>query len=244
MARRFYDLLVSFKLVEERGELVLLRAEQLGFRGIGVGISIERFLENSGRYFSTIKAFRRYAEQRDLDVISRLVVDKPVSVSMLKGLLKKWRRRFELISVHATERSLTAFASRDSRIDLLTLTPKTRIMRGDVDYVKSLEKKLELLLSPLQRGSLSSRAFVVASYRALLSLIRKKNLVNNLIVSSGAGRIEEMRDPRSIASLMQVLGLEYREALNALSSNPLNLVRENREKLKGVIAARGVRILE
>ena len=240
MTRRFYDLLIA---LEALAGGALSRARELGFSGVGAAVRVSRLLHSPHRVLELLSDVRKLGEEEGVDVVTRLVIDTPLREGQVKALLRRWRRRFEVISAYSVGRRLTAFACRDSRIDVVTLIPGAELMRGDLMYVRTLEKRVELLLAPLHDEELRRRAEVMAEYARFVELLKRKGLAGYVVFSSGASSSRTLRDPRSMAALLHVLGLNHEEALDAVSTNPLSLVRENRDKLAGIVPVRGVRVL-
>lgn len=239
--RRFYDLLVSAELLAA-GTLEHLR--ELGFSGVGASLSIQSFLTSPVSALRLFEKLKDLGKSEGMDVVSRLTVDCPISESLAKRFLRKWRRRVELISVHTSNRQLTALASRDTRVDILTLVPGARLLRGDLMYVEEHGKRVEFLLAPLQEGDERTRARVLAYYIDMLSKLSRSGTPRvALLLSSGSSRVEQFRDPRSMAALFHALGVSYEHALDAVSRNASELVDNCRGKLSGEIPVRGVRIV-
>ncbi len=238
MRRRFYDLLVSADILTRDA---LERVRDLGFAGVGASISAHSLAASPERVLELVEGVRRAGEEVGLDVVARLTVSTPMGEGALKRLLRKWRRRFEVISVHAVNRQVTAFASRDTRVDVVTLLPGSRLLRGDLDYMRDFGKRVELLLAPLQSGSCDERASALAYALESIEMLKKAGVT--LVFSSGAVSIDQLRDPRSMAALLSTLGLSPEQALDALSRNAAELVAEAREKLRGVVPVRGVRVI-
>lgn len=238
--RMFYDLSISVNILTEE---VLKILKELGYSGVGASISLQNFASSPRSMLKILEETKKMGEKVGLDVVSRLSIDISFKEMAVKRFLRKWRRKFELITVNAVNRQLTAFASRDTRIDILTLTPGARLLRGDLAYIKEYGKRVEFLLTPLQEGGTRERARVIAYYADVIGKVASAKLSLSIIISSGATRVEQFRDPRSIASLFYALGLSYEQALDAVSRNAMELVKENREKLKGLIPARGVKIV-
>lgn len=240
MTRRFYDLLVS---LEALASGALSRARELGFSGVGAAVTASQLLRAPRRPMKLVAEMKRRGEEEGIDVVTRLVVSTPLREGQVKALLRRWRRKFEIVSIHAVERRLTAFACRDSRVDIVTLLPCAELVRGDIMYLRAFNKRVELLLAPLHEREIESRAEAMANYVELIELLKRKGLTSHAIFSSGAHSVDTLRDPRSMAALLHVMGFKYKEALDAISLNPESLVRENRDKLSGIVPIRGVRVL-
>ncbi len=238
--RRFIDLLVSIEALT-RENLRLLR--ELGFSGVGASISVGRLLSNPAAALEALKSVKAAGEAEGVDVVSRITVDESMSEGALKAVLRKFRRCVEVVSAYALDRKLTAFACRDARVDVITLLPGSRLLRGDLAYVREYGKAVEILVVPLQAEDPLSCAKALAYYSDVVKLLERKKLLKALILSSGASGPDAFRDPRSMASLLSLMGLKYDAALDALSANVARLVTECRDKLAGVVPVRGVRIV-
>lgn len=240
--RKFYDLLVSIDLL--RTPEALRRIRELGFAGVGASVSAQRFLSSPEAALKLFEELRLRSKEEGLDLVTRLSIDTSMREGLAKRILRRWRLRVELITVHAVSRQLTAFACRDTRVDILTLTPGSRLLKGDLMYIREYGKRVELLLAPLQEGDEQARAKAIAYYTAILRKLAKgKNSDVALLFSSGATDVERLRDARSMAALLYALGLPYERALDALSKNAIELVTECREKLAGTIPVRGVKVI-
>lgn len=239
--RKFYDLLISIDVLTP-GTLKYVR--ELGFAGVGASISVQRFLASPETALKTFEQLEERGREEGLDVVTRLSIDTPISESLVKKILRKWRARIELITAHAINRQLTALACRDTRVDIVTLVPGARLLKGDLMYLREYGKRVELLLAPLQEGDERIRARIIAYYVAVLRKLSKgQTYGNSLLLSSGATEVRMLRDARSMAALLYTLGVPYEHALDALSRNVVDLIVECREKLTGVILTRGVKIL-
>ena len=65
-----------------------------------------------------------------------------------------------------------------------------------------------------------------------------------MVLSSGASSVHGMRDPRSLAALMSLIGLGEEESLDLVSVNPWALVERNRDKLSESYVSPGVRVMD
>jgi len=244
MKRRYYDLFVDYGVAAACPEKLISHAKDLGLHGLGIAINCGALESDLPGYRDLIKTIDSAASMIGVDVVTRLHVGKGVTVGLAKKVLKQYRRYFEVISIENLDRSLTAFACRDSRVDILTVRPPVKIYRGDLDNLASTGGSIEILLCQLQAGTPQARAEALHYYAELLQRLSRRKLVDRLILSSGALEMGMMRDPRDMAALLSVIGLGKESALNAVSSTPSGLVERNRLKLKGLIPLRGVRIID
>jgi RNase P/RNase MRP subunit p30 len=239
--RRFFDLLIPLEVLSPQ---TLQTIRELNFSGVGASLGVRLLSTNLTGSLENLKKVKSVGEAEGLDVVSRITVDEVMSEGALKALLRKFRKRVEVFSVHALDRRLTALACRDSRVDVITLLPGSRLLKGDLVYISEYGKGVELLMAPVQVGSPQSRAKALAYYSRTVELLQRKGLAASLIFSSGAASSKTLRDPRSMASLLSLMGLTYDAALDAVSINVERLVAECRERLSGVVPVRGVRIVE
>jgi len=244
MKRSFYDLYIDYSVGFNQGEKLLRQAGEKGFYGIAITIPYKVFMRNPSKYFEVINRLRLVASENKIDIVSRLHVEGEISIASIKRLLRKYRYKFELISLENTNRSITAFACRDSRVDIITMRRLVRLYRGDIDNLASTNNRIELLLAPLHVKIYKVKAKFLSYYKGLLNTITRKKLSDKILFSSGAKSLENMRDPRDMAALLCLLGVSRELALDAVSINPALLVDENRAKLRGLIPSRGVRIID
>jgi RNase P/RNase MRP subunit p30 len=66
----------------------------------------------------------------------------------------------------------------------------------------------------------------------------------HVVVSSGAGVESLLRMPRDLASLAYLFGLGEKQALDAVSVNPVGIVLRNREKLSSRFVAPGITVVK
>ena len=239
--RRFFDLLIPIEVLSPQ---TLQTIRELNFSGVGASLGVRLLSTNLVGSLEILKKVKSVGEAEGLDVVTRIMVDEVLSEGALKALLRKFRKMVEVFSVHALDRRLTALACRDSRVDVVTLLPGSRLFKGDLVYISEYGKGVELLMAPVQVGSLLSRAKALAYYSKTVELLQRKGLTGSLIFSSGAASSKMLRDPRSMASLLSLMGLTYGAALDTVSKNVVRLVAECRDRLSGVVPVRGVRIVE
>jgi RNase P/RNase MRP subunit p30 len=65
-----------------------------------------------------------------------------------------------------------------------------------------------------------------------------------IVVSSGVAAEMLLRKPREMAALAFLFGLDEASALEAVSQNPVAIVKRNREKLSSKFVAPGIRVIK
>jgi ribonuclease P/MRP protein subunit RPP1 len=182
-----------------------------------------------------------------IDVISRLNI-APMSQQDLQRMLKGNRRKHEVISVLCLSKGVARQAAKDPRVDLLRF-PRDTSRRRKVwldrqqaslagesgchyevvasDFLIQDPEKLGYVIKQLKKEVLNARRFDVP-----------------VVLSSGANSVHGMRDPKSLAALMSLVGLGEEESLDLVSMNPSNLVERNRDKLSASYVSPGVRVMD
>jgi RNase P/RNase MRP subunit p30 len=65
-----------------------------------------------------------------------------------------------------------------------------------------------------------------------------------IVVSSGVANEMLLRRPRELAALAYLFGLDETSALEAISQNPVSIVKRNRQKLSPKFVAPGIRVIK
>jgi ribonuclease P/MRP protein subunit RPP1 len=231
--RRFMDLHIN--PLNERIKEMLEKASELGYKGLGISTDLD-----------LVESVRGEASVLGLDVVSRVNL-KPHDTNDLTRSLRRTRRRFEILSVECSSRAIARQAAKDHRVDILRFPGelqqrlKVRFDRQEANLAADLSCAYEVSLSDL----LGKGPRVLSR---LLSVMREE--VQNsvkfdvpIVVSSGADTSLLMREPRAMASVLSLLGLDEEQSLNAVSSHPWHIVSANRGKLGPGFISPGLRVV-
>ncbi|MDH5267331.1 MAG: hypothetical protein OEW62_06585 [Candidatus Bathyarchaeota archaeon] len=218
-------------------EKMINKSSELGYHLIGIPIQ-----PNLVR--GTIHELQRICSDAKIDIVTRLDLAPNTPHELLLDL-RRFRRRFEIVSVTCNSKSVARQAAKDRRVDLLSF-PATNLRKRFFDYAEAeLASKalssLEIDMAPL----LSLKGF---SRIRLLSRLRKEVVIAKrfgvpVILSSGAKDPYLMRSPYDYAALATLFDMPQEPALCALSENPLAIIKRNREKLSSDYIAPGIRII-
>jgi len=206
---------------EERAtqERMAALARQAGLSLVGLRFRCET---PTGKIESSAKIFHNAG----LDVAIGVDIS-PTSRKQLLSQLRALRERFDFVAVRSADARTLAVASRDSRVDLVSLEPQ-KSFRLKQSILKTCKSALELELSRVLRSSHE------ATYESLKAFCFEIEMANrfhvNVILSSGATEPLALRAPRDIASVAVSLGLPPDTALDAVSSMPLSLIKRSREQ--------------
>ncbi|RLE66860.1 MAG: hypothetical protein DRJ38_00480 [Thermoprotei archaeon] len=238
MKRRYAEVTITPRVISEK-ELnkIIDTAIFLGFKVLGINVH--------ARDFKSISIVKNKIEQSGLDFVSR--IDVTISdINSIKKYLRKYRRKVELISLRGISRKLIAFGCRDRRIDIIQVDPRYKftLFKGDVRLILEQDKVLELTAKPLiYANSKAEWIRTLQLYDKILKIISRKNI--KFIFGSGASTFTEMRDARSLASiLVSFFNIEYDRALDSLSNNIHKIIERNRFKLSPRFIWPGVYLAE
>ena len=222
MRRRYADLWVRCESVERCLEMIRC-LKRLGFSSAAIelqGECVERF-----------NHLKREGEGIGLNLYRKLVLEPSNRRELLK-LLRENRGRFEVISVICRNLETAIVAARDSRVDtiIIPVDPRYRLDKGVATLLKN---KVELPF----RYFLEDKSGFLKTASEIVSVLGKRC---GIIVSSAGSCSLELRNPRQLASLLQVLGFDEERALDSISTEVTNLIEENLVKLSENYVMRGV----
>jgi ribonuclease P/MRP protein subunit RPP1 len=224
--RRFMDLHIS----PGPGSLndFVRRAHELGYHGLGV---VCAGCEEPGS---------------KLELASRIDL-APRNQQELMDQLNMHRRSYVVVSVMCMNKSVARQAAKDNRVDILKF-PEDR--GGKTAWMDRQQAELsgasnccyEVDAAELLVGDPARLERTLTTVRREIENSQRNDVP--VIVSSGATSTVRMRDPRSLASLMDLLGVDEEEALDAVSVNPCRVVERNRDKLSSGYVLLGVKRIE
>jgi RNase P/RNase MRP subunit p30 len=216
---------------------MMSKASKLGYRLIGF-----TFPANSSN--EEIEKVRSICAEAKIDMVSRVDL-KPRKPKELIYDLRRLRRRFEIICVYCESKDVARQAAKDRRVDLLN-SSAIDLRRRSFDRAEA-----ELASNSLASLEVDMKSILtlegVARIRLLSALRRETATAQEfrvpIVVSSGASEEMLMRKPRELAALTSLFGLDEVTSVEAVSANPLKIVRRNREKLDPKFVAPGIRVI-
>lgn len=231
--KTFVDINVKPPIGEYRiQEQMAKMAGQMGLSVVGV-----RF--PSGIASSEIESSRAIFRSRGLDVAVGIDL-VPNNRKQLLTQLGALRNKFEIVRVICSDTKIAEVASRDSRVDLISLEHQ-KSFRSRLSALGNCKSALELEISRLIAPSLKARS---ESLKALCEeIILAERCDVDIVISSGATNAITLRAPRDMASVFTCLGMPKDVSLKAVSNKPLELIKANRDRLSGNSAGSGVRLV-
>jgi ribonuclease P/MRP protein subunit RPP1 len=214
------------------------KAAELGYSQIATQLAPDARPEEISRLKSACK-------DSSLDFVSRVDL-RPRSPDELVGLLRKMRRRFEVICVLCETKEVARQAAKDHRVDLLNfplLDYRRRFFdRAEAELASSGSAGFEVDVKPLLVLEGPARVRFFSCLRREIAVASEFGLP--LVVSSGVSEPMLLRKPREVALLSSLFGLIGDAALDAVSHNANLLVEQNRQKLCIGFVAPGIRVIK
>ncbi|WP_455369785.1 RNase P subunit p30 family protein [[Eubacterium] cellulosolvens] len=192
---------------------------------LGLGTVCLRFKQNtpSNEIKSSVKIFSSVG----LDVAIGLDLFANSRKQLLKQLNTS-RRFFEILAVNCKDVKTTMVAAHDRRVDLISLEG-IKSIRTKQSIIKSCKTNIEFELMRILMFSGRTSLEQINYFGREIELANRYKV--NIVVSSGAEGVLSLRAPRDIAALANTLGLPNERSLDSVSKIPMQIIRDNRNKL-------------
>jgi ribonuclease P/MRP protein subunit RPP1 len=238
MKRTYADLHLRPNLNDfEHTKQMITKAAKLGYHLIAIPLPPNVSEEN-------LQKMRGICREAKIDFATRLNL-KPTTPDELTRNLRKFRRKYETIAVICESKNVARQAAKDRRVDILNFPL--------YDYHGRF---FDLAEAELASGSLTAFEIDAQPILALEGPARSRLLSNlrretetakafhiPIILSSGTSDLMLMRRPMDMAALASLFDLENEQALQAVSENPVGIVKRNRGKLNSTFVAPGIRVV-
>ena len=180
-----------------------------------------------------------------IDLVSRVNL-RPRTQNELTHQLRRLRRKFELICVICENKEVARQAAKDRRVDLLNFPAldfrKRFFDRAEAELSSKSLVALEIDMKPIIVLEGPARIRFLSNLRRETTVAREFGVP--IIISSGVSDEMLLRKPRELAALASLFGLDEASALQAVSKNPVTIVKRNREKLSSRFVAPGIRLVK
>ena len=236
--KRFADLHLWVPLKDiSQTEKMILKAQELGYSLIGIPLSPHATREQ-------ISQLKQICRDAKVDFVSRINLFPRNSNELLNDL-RRFRRKFEIISVRCDTKDVARQAAKDRRVDLLQFSV-TNLRRRffdeqEAELASQALSSLEIELAPLLQLTSFSRIRLLSRLRKEVATAERADVP--ITLSSGATTEQFMRGPHDYAALTTIFDLSLPSALNALSDTPSATVERNRRKLSPDFVAPGIRVV-
>lgn len=222
---------------DEQVTRMIKKTSELGYQLIAIPLP-QNFPEEK------IRKLQKICQENKIDFASRLDLRPKTSKELIKSL-RKLRRRFEIIAVMCESKQVARQAAKDHRVDLLNFPGRNRRKRffdkAEAELASKALGSLEIDIKPLLTLEGPARIRLLSSLRREVRIAEDFHVP--IVVSSGASNELLMRKPREMAALTLLFDLDKSSAINAVSKNPLAIVKRNREKLSPNFVAPGIKLI-
>jgi RNase P/RNase MRP subunit p30 len=232
--RRFIDLQLRDPGDYKELEAMLGLASRLGFHS--VAISSKK---------PPMEELRKLASGIGLDIAGRINL-RPRNANELNTVLREERKRFEIVAVECRSKLVARQATKDLRVDIISFpseltSRRTRFDLQEASLISDSNCAYEFNLSDLLEVNKNKRHLKIAMIRREIANAVQEGIP--VVASSGASSVLGLRDPRGLASVLSLFDLGEEDALDAVSGNPMEILRRNREKLAPSFMYPGVRVV-
>jgi len=215
-------------------EEMVRRSSGLGYRSVGIPLPYSIREEK-------IRQLRTICENVRINLVTRIDLAPKTSGELLRNL-RRFRRKFEIISVTCNSKSVARQAAKDRRVDLLAFSPGFPCRRffdkAEAELASKAEGALEIDMTSLLFLTGFPRIRILSSLRKEVAVAR--NFKVPVVISSGATDAGLLRGPYDYAALATLFDLSMPLALRGLSENPFSVVDRNRRKLNSGYVAPGL----
>ena len=223
----------------EQAKRLISKSAELGYSQIGVPLP-------HGVKQEAVEQLRQVTGELGLDFVTRVDLAPRGPDELLTGL-RRFRRRFEVVSVLCNSKPVARQAAKDRRVDLLCfrlLDPSKRFFdRAEAELASGSSAAFEIDMAQVI-GSFEGRSNVGVFSRLRREVVTAKSFGVPLVISSGTSEPLFLRKPKDYAALALLFELDESRALEALSENPSAIVERSRSKQSAEYVAPGVRLVK
>jgi len=218
---------------------------------------IARFAEKLG--YSGIAICDNYQGIKKLNELKRMIKEVKTSVELLPGVailtkdknelktaLNKVREKVVIVIVHGGNYQINRTVCEDSRVDILAHPelgrPDSGLDRACLNLATENNVSIQINFREILYSFRKPRSYVFNHITKNIKLCNEYK--TPMITCSGAQSVWDMRGPRELVSIANVLGLELGRAFASVTSVPQSIVENNIKTLKGEKVTEGVERVE
>ncbi len=238
---KFYDLHIESNLSSGENNIqeIVEFAQKLGYSGIAICDTFEskdkldELKEAIGKLQTNTEVYAgAYIQAKD--------------VSELKEMITKAREKVMVIAVAGGNYNINRAACEDPRVDILAHPESGRIDSGldqvCLEFATRNNVAIQINFREILYSFRKPRSYV------LNHIAKNINLTSHyrtpVIISSGAKSTWDMRAPRELVSMANVLGLDLGKAFHGVTSVPQEIVQNNKKTLEGTKITEGVEVVD
>jgi RNase P/RNase MRP subunit p30 len=221
----------------EKARKMIAKSSEMGYAAVGIPLPPNVKPVD-------VEQLRKICNDADLDFVTRTDLT-PRNPGELLSSLRRFRRKFEVISVKCNSKPVARQAAKDHRVDLLSYSgtqPRDRLFdAAEAELASSSSASLEIDMSTLLSLEGFLRIRLLSSFRRETALAKSFHVP--VVLSSGATDESLLRRPCDYLALATLFDLDASVATKAFSENPYSLVQRNRLKLSPDFVAPGLRVV-
>ncbi|MBD3206791.1 hypothetical protein GF319_10690 [Candidatus Bathyarchaeota archaeon] len=208
------------------------------YTDLGANLEDPKLLDYVSELGFTRIASEKISEHPKIDVVSKLNIT-PKNPNFLLQSLKKYRWKYEVISVTCFTKSVARQAGRDHRVD----TMKFPLKGNNFDYhqanlMKNTGSSLEIEIRHLLEDDPQQLERNIKHLGKQVRIARRHEIP--IILTSGAYSKYQLRTPRAIIALSSLLEIEEHDAERMITETPNCIIDRNRERLSEKFVMPGV----
>jgi RNase P/RNase MRP subunit p30 len=201
-------------------------AKSLGFSGIASTLSTNnKITDTTPLIYSRINL-----ETRKLSTLKKHAADA--------------RSKYSVIAIPILGVETANWAAEDSRIDILTVdyTGKNVLRKTTASMSANHGTALEICIAPLLGCNGLERSKIIRNIHDSITVATRSGM--KIVLSSGATSPIHMRSPVALRHIGMTLGLDRKEANEALLLNPQELITKNRDRIDGNHIGPGIEVIK
>jgi RNase P/RNase MRP subunit p30 len=191
-----------------------------------------------------VQQLQRICEEAGIELASRVDL-RPRTTEELLSDLRRLRRRFEIVAVMCESKNVARQAAKDRRVDLLNFPLSSFHRRffdsSEAELASNSLASFEIDIAPLLILEGVARIKLLSSLRREAATAKEFHVP--IVISSGVTSELLMRKPKELAALASLFDLSGSSAIEAVSKNPVSIIKRNREKLGFRFVAPGIRVI-
>jgi ribonuclease P/MRP protein subunit RPP1 len=233
---KFYDL--HAETVENNIQQMAEFAEKLGYSGIAICNTFENIekLKQLKEEISKVKS--------NIEIYLGVKI-KAKDPQEMNEIVSKVREHVLIVIVAGGDYSINRAACENPRVDILAHPELKRIDNGlDEACLNSAAQNNVAIQVNLREIAITfrrPRSYILNNVATNIRISEK--LRAPLIICSGAQSVWDMRDPRELVAIANVLGLELGKAFNCVTNVPQSIIENNKKILEGRKITEGVELV-
>jgi ribonuclease P/MRP protein subunit RPP1 len=205
--RRFYDLMVHLPDEMDSMNSLIFAAKEFGYSGIAA---------------LNLKKNRTYLNQLPEDFSIYNAIEVSGKPSKLRDEIRKYKDTDDILIARGKDEEVTRAAVETERLDIIFQPVKFNNVLGKIASDNSIALGFNIGLIIHTRGE--QRVLELGIMRTNLMYARKYDL--QMVLTCEPYSMYDFRSPREMAALGGLFGMSQKEAVDAMSTVPLDIMRK------------------